>query len=336
MRTIGWGIIGCGDVTEVKSGPGFQKAQHSRLVAVMRRNGELARDYARRHGVPKWYDTAEALIADPGVEAVYIATPPYAHKDCTLMAAQAGKPVYVEKPMAMRFSECQTMIAACRAAGVPLFVAYYRRALARFLKVKEIVEAGRIGQPRAVTVALHRRQLPLLPGAMDWRVDPAVAGGGLFVDMGSHTLDFLDYVLGPIRAAHGLAMNQTKLYPAEDTVAAVFEFESGVEGTGLWWFASPIPVDRTEILGTRGRVAFASFDDAPVVLETDGETSELVIPHPPHVQQPLIQTVVDQLNGEGQCPSTGESAARTTRVMDQILASYYATAQPKSENVKRD
>jgi len=320
MRTIGWGMIGCGEVTEVKSGPGFQKAEHSRLVAVMRRNGELAKDYARRHGVPKWYDAAEALLADPGVDAVYIATPPYAHKDYTLVAAQAGKPVYVEKPMAMRFSDCQTMIAACRDAGVPVFVAYYRRALPRFLKVKELVEAGLIGEPRAVTVALYR---PHAPGAPDWRVDPGVAGGGLFVDMGCHTLDFLDFVLGPIRAAHGIATNRSKLYSAEDTVAAAFEFESGVEGVGLWWFASPMAVDRTEILGTRGRVAFATFDNAPVVLETGDKASEFVIPHPPHVQQPLIQTVVDHLNGVGQCQSTGESAARTTRVMDQILASYY-------------
>ena len=320
MRTIGWGMIGCGEVTEVKSGPGFQKAEHSRLVAVMRRNGELAKDYARRHGVPKWYDAAEALLADPGVDAVYIATPPYAHKDYTLVAVQAGKPVYVEKPMAMRFSDCQTMIAACRDAGVPVFVAYYRRALPRFLKVKEIVEAGLIGEPRAVTVALYR---PHAPGAPDWRVDPGVAGGGLFVDMGCHTLDFLDFVLGPIRAAHGIATNRSKLYSAEDTVAAAFEFESGVEGVGLWWFASPMAVDRTEILGTRGRVAFATFDNAPVVLETGGKASEFVIPHPPHVQQPLIQTVVDHLNGVGQCQSTGDSAARTTRVMDQILAPYY-------------
>ena len=320
MRTIGWGMIGCGEVTEVKSGPGFQKAEHSRLVAVMRRNGELAKDYARRHGVPKWYDAAEALLADPGVDAVYIATPPYAHKDYTLVAAQAGKPVYVEKPMAMRFSDCQTMIAACRDAGVPVFVAYYRRALPRFLKVKEIVEAGLIGEPRAVTVALYR---PHAPGAPDWRVDPGVAGGGLFVDMGCHTLDFLDFVLGPIRAAHGIATNRSKLYSAEDTVAAAFEFESGVEGVGLWWFASPMAVDRTEILGTRGRVAFATFDNAPVVLETGDKASEFVIPHPPHVQQPLIQTVVDHLNGVGQCQSTGDSAARTTRVMDQILAPYY-------------
>ncbi len=327
MRTIGWGMIGCGDVTEVKSGPGFQNANHSRLVAVMRRNGELAKDYARRHGVPRWYDTADLLIADPEVDAIYIATPPYAHKTYTLMAARAGKPAYVEKPMAMNFAECQAMLEACRAADVPLLVAYYRRALERFLKVKEIVEAGRIGQPRAVTVALYRPHVPPPPGAVDWRVDPAVAGGGRFADMACHTLDFLDYVLGPIRAAHGLAANQAKLYPAEDIVVAAFEFESGVQGTGLWWFDSPVVVDRTEIFGTRGRVAFASFDEAPVLLQIGGETTEFTIPHPPHVQQPLIQRVVDQLNGVGRCPSTGETAARTTWVMDQILASYYAAAR---------
>ncbi len=324
MKTIGWGLIGCGDVTEVKSGPGFQKAANSRLMAVMRRNGELAMDFARRHGVPKWYDKAEALIADPEVDAIYVATPPYAHKDYTLMAAKAGKPVYVEKPMAMNLSECQTMLDACRAANVSLLVAYYRRALPRFLKVKEIVESGQIGRPRAVTIALYRPHVPPPPGSTDWRVDPAVAGGGRFVDMACHMLDFLDYVLGPIRTASGLAANQAKQYPAEDCVTAALEFESGVLGAGLWWFASPDPVDRTEIAGTRGRVVFASFDEGPVVLEAGGRTTEFPIPHPPHVQQPLIQTVVDQLNGAGQCPSTGESAARTTRVMDQILAGFYA------------
>jgi 1,5-anhydro-D-fructose reductase (1,5-anhydro-D-mannitol-forming) len=324
MRTIGWGMIGCGSVTEVKSGPGFQKADHSRLVAVMRRNGDLAKDYARRHGVPKWYDRAEALIADPEVDAVYIATPPHAHQAYALMAARAGKPVYVEKPMAMSHAECQTMIEAFRAAGAPLLVAYYRRALARFLKVKEIVETGLIGQPRAVTVSLYRPHLPPPPGTTDWRVDPTLSGGGHFVDLGSHTLDLLDYALGPICAARGLATNQAKHYPAEDIVAAAFEFESGVEGTGLWWFTSPTAVDRTEILGTHGRVAFASFAEAPVLLQTADETTEFTIPHPPHVQQPLIQTVVDQLNGIGRSPSTGETAARTTRAMDQILASYYA------------
>ena len=132
MKTIRWGIIGCGDVTEVKSGPALQKADHSALVAVMRRNGQLAEDFARRHGVPQWYDDAAALIHDPAVDAVYIATPPSSHKEYTLMSAAAGKPVYVEKPMARNTAECQAMIAACHKANVPLFVAYYRRALARF------------------------------------------------------------------------------------------------------------------------------------------------------------------------------------------------------------
>jgi predicted dehydrogenase len=323
MRTIGWGIIGCGDVTEVKSGPGFRKAANSRLVAVMRRNGELAKDYARRHAVSKWYDRAEALVQDPEVDAIYIATPPYAHLPYTLMAAQAGKPVYVEKPMAMSFSECRTMIEACRAADVPLLVAYYRRALDRYLKVKEILDTGRIGQPRAVTIALYRPHDPAPPGQVDWRVDPALSGGGRFVDMACHTLDFLDYVLGPIRAARGQAANQAGLYRAEDIVAAAFEFDCGVEGTGLWWFASPMTMDRTEILGTRGRVAFSSFDETPILLQAGAEMTGFEIPNPPHVQQPLIQTVVDQLNGVGRCPSTGETSARTTWVMDQILTSYY-------------
>lgn len=323
MKTIGWGIIGCGDVTEVKSGPGLQKAANSRLVAVMRRNGELARDYARRHGVPKWTDRAEAVIEDPEVDAIYIATPPYAHQPYTLMAARAGKPVYVEKPMAMSFTECQTMIETCRAADVLLLVAYYRRALDRYLKVKEIVDTGLIGQPRAVTVALYRPHLPAPPGQMDTRVDPALSGGGRFVDMACHTLDFLDYVLGPIRVARGLAANQAGLYQAEDIVAAAFEFDSGVEGTGLWWFNSPVTTDCTEILGTQGRVAFSSFDESPIMLHTGTEMKQFPIPNPPHVQQPLIQTVVDHLNGVGRCPSTGETAARTTWVMDQILASYH-------------
>ena len=203
MPTIRWGIIGCGNVTEVKSGPGFQKADNSDLVAVMRRTGALARDYARRHGVAKWYDEAGALINDPDVEAIYIATPPDTHKEYTLQSARAGKPVYVEKPMALNFAECQEMIAACQAAGVPLFVAYYRRALARFLKIKELLEAEAIGQIRFISMTLYQPLRPdeLDPNNLPWRVRPEIAGGGRFVDLAAHTLDFLDFVVGPIRSA---------------------------------------------------------------------------------------------------------------------------------------
>ena len=326
MKTIRWGIIGCGDVTEVKSGPGFQKADYSSLVAVMRRNGDLARDYAQRHGVPKWYDDGQALIDDPEVDAIYIATPPSTHREYTLLSARAGKPVYVEKPMALNFAECQEMITACRTAGVPLLVAYYRRSLAKFLKVKELVAAGAIGQVRAVNIALHMRLPPngLDPDNLDWHFVPEIGGGGKFVDMGCHMLDFLDYVLGPIQSVYGLAVNQSNLYPAEDMVTAVFEFESGVLGAGVWCSTSYKPFDQTDLIGTKGKISFSSFDDSPVVLDTNAGETSFSIKFPAHVQQPLIQSVVNELNGlTGSCPSTGESAARTTRIIDQILEAYY-------------
>jgi predicted dehydrogenase len=322
MKTIRWGIIGCGDVTEVKSGPGFQKADNSSLVAVMRRNSELAEDYARRHGVPKWYGDAEDLVRDPEVDAVYVATPPYAHKEYTLLCAEIGKPVYVEKPMAMNFEQCQEMIEACRSAGVPLFVAYYRRALPRFLRIKELLEDGAIGEVRAVTVRLYQHVPPLAPENLHWHYTPEIGGGGRFVDMGCHTLDFLDYVLGPIRQVSGFAANQGGHYPAEDIVTGSFVFESGVHGVGAWCFTSFHEFDETELVGTQGKITFPSFNTQPVVLTTDAGVTRFAIDDPPHVHQPLTQTVVDELNGLGTCPSTEESGARTTWVMDQILAGY--------------
>jgi len=325
MATIKWGIIGCGDVTEVKSGPGFQKAKNSELVMVMRRNGKLARDYARRHNVPRWTDDAAALVNNPDVDAVYVATPPSSHQEYTLLAAQAGKPVYVEKPMALNFEQCKIMLEACQTAGVPLFVAYYRRALARFLKVKELLDSGAIGAVRFVTVTLFMKPRPdeQDPANLPWRVVPEIAGGGRFVDLASHQFDFFDFVLGPISQVSGFAANQASPFPAEDVVSAAFVFESGVHGTGVWNFAAHDDVDRVEIVGSAGRIIFSAFDARPVRLVSGTDRTEFAIEYPAHVQQPLIQTVVDELNGSGVCPSPGQSAARTSWVMDQILQEYY-------------
>jgi len=324
MTTVRWGIVGCGDVTEVKSGPGFQKARGSALVAVMRRDAAKAEDYARRHGVPRWYSDAEALIRDPEVDAVYVATPPSTHCDYTVMAAAAGKPVYVEKPMALDHGQCRMMIAACAKAGVPLFTAYYRRAMPRFARIKALLDAGAIGTVRVVSVNVFRAFAPPV-GALPWRVDPAISGGGLFVDLASHQIDLLDCFLGPIADVSGKAANQAGLYRAEDVVTATFGWESGVRGTGLWSFSASGDVDRTEIVGTRGRILYATFSDAPVILETDAGIESLELPFPAHVQQPLIQTIVDELlTGTPVCPSTAESAARTTRIIDTLLATHYA------------
>jgi predicted dehydrogenase len=317
---VRWGIIGCGDVTERKSGPGLQKASGSQLVAVMRRNGALAADYARRHGVPRWYECADALIADPGVDAVYIATPPGSHAAYALAVAAEGKPAYVEKPMARHAAECDRMVEAFRAKGLPLFVAYYRRRLPCFLKVEELLRSGSIGRVTGVTYRLcepnHRK-------GGEWRHDAELAGGGYFLDLASHALDLLDYLVGPLTDVAGRAANLASGYSVEDTVAVSFRTASGAPGSMACNFADAVRDDTMRIAGTEGEVAFPMFRSEPFRWEGAAGMQLIDLPYPAHVAQPLIQSVVDDLLGRGVCPSTGESARRTSRVMDQVLESYY-------------
>ncbi|MDQ6421230.1 Gfo/Idh/MocA family oxidoreductase [Paenibacillus sp. LHD-117] len=325
MEKVRWGIIGCGNVTEVKSGPGFQKAEGSELVAVMRRNGALAADYAARHGVAKWYDDADKLIADPEVDAVYVATPPSSHMEYALKCAAAGKPVYVEKPMARNAAECEEMERVCREAGVPLFVAYYRRGLDYFKKIKELLDGGAIGEARFVSMKQYQPARVAEGEALPWRLDAAEAGGGLFVDLASHTLDVMDYLLGPVRDAKGGASNQAGLYEVEDIVTGSFEFESGVRGVGVWCFSAYKHVDENEIVGDKGRIEFSTFGNEVITLETAEGVEEFRMEKPLHIQQNLIQLIVDELRGGPPSPSTGESGIRTNRVMDALLLDYYRT-----------
>jgi 1,5-anhydro-D-fructose reductase (1,5-anhydro-D-mannitol-forming) len=313
-----WGIIGCGDVTEVKSGPGFQKASGSALVAVMRRDLAKARDYARRHGVPRAYDRAEALIGDPEVDAVYIATPPSSHCELTLAAAAAGKPCLVEKPMAMNYGECLRMLEACGAAGVPLWVAYYRRALPRFLLVRDLLAAGAIGQVTSVQVAVTR---PLAGSERsNWRFDAAIAGAGLLFDLGSHCVDLLDFLLGPIIDVAGFSINTGAAYSAEDVTAAAFSFGNRVAGTALWNFNAAAAADALTFTGSEGVLDTPVFSDADVIVTRGAERQVHAAPNPAHVHQPLIQTIVDELAGKGRCPSTGASGARASWVLDRCRA----------------
>jgi predicted dehydrogenase len=321
--TIRWGIIGCGDVTEVKSGPGFQKSEHSELAAVMRRDGKLAEDYARRHGVPRWYNDAQALIDDPEVDAVYIATPPGFHKEYTLAAAKAGKPVYVEKPMALNYQECIEMVEGCNRQNVPLFVAYYRRAQPRFLKVKQLIEEGAIGRVLSV-ISMHLKQTEkLTEGSIPWRLKPELSGGGLFFDLASHTLDLLDFLLGPIAEVSGHASNQSKLYESEDIVTGSYLFQSGAQGTGVWCFSAAENSDINIIIGTEGKITFSTFDHQPITLMNNQGMQEWTIEQPQHVQQPLIQAIVKELLGKGPAVGNGMAAARTNWVMDQMIENYY-------------
>ncbi|MCD8482379.1 MAG: Gfo/Idh/MocA family oxidoreductase [Verrucomicrobia bacterium] len=332
MRTIRWGILGCGDVCEVKSGPGFQNARNSTLVAVMRRNQLAAEDFAKRHGVPRWYTNAEDLISDPEVDAVYIATPPGEHLRLTKMVAETGKPVYVEKPMARTYAECVEMNDFCHDRGVPLFVAYYRRALHRFVAIKKALDRGAIGQPITATMIL-KRKAGEVAGKLPWRVIPELSGGGYLWDVGSHALDIMDFLLGPIVKVSGHAANFSGLYSVEDTVAGAFVFANGLHATGLWSFCSGVHEDAIEITGTKAKMQFSLFGaDHPLIDGQDlftffGEEPSVM---PRAVQQPLIQTIVDQLNGEGVCPSTGANGARCNLVLEKLIGKSLDIALPNS------
>jgi len=328
MKTIRWGMIGCGDVAEIKSGPGFYKADHSRLVAVMRRDGALAADYARRHGVARWHDDADAIIHATDIDAVYIATLTDSHHDYTLRCAAAGKPVYVEKPMAMNHAQCVAMVAACRSADVPLWVGYYRRALPRFLAVRDLIANGAIGPVRMV-IAHQFQRLPAseqLEGKLPWRIDPALSGGGFFFEMVCHAFDFFDFLFGPIESVRAFAANQARAYRPEDVVAASYRFASGVYGSGAWCFAADFEEEYNEIIGANGRIRFSTYAAVPIRLIRGSSVEEIPIGDPPHVHQPLIQTIVDELNGEGRCPSPRDSGARPAWVMGEILKEFRAAS----------
>ena len=323
-------MIGCGDVTEKKSGPGFAKAAHSELVAVMRRNGALAADYARRHRVRRWHDDADAIIRAEDIDAVYIATLTATHCAYALRCAAAGKAVYVEKPMGMNHAECLDMIAACRVAGVPLWVGYYRRALPRFLAVRDLVANGAIGEIRTVISRHFQRPPPadqFAGGAVPWRVNPELSGGGLFFEGACHTLDFLDFIFGPIAEVRAFAGNQAGAYRPEDIVSATYRFDSGVFGSGTWCYTADFDEEYNEIVGERGRIRFSTTQPVPIRFYRGETVEDIAVGDPEHVHQPLIQTIVEELNGNGKCPSTGDSAARTARVMDAILADFRAQAR---------
>jgi predicted dehydrogenase len=214
------------------------------------------------------------------------------------------------------------MIEAFAAKDLPLYVAYYRRRLPLFEKVKELLAEKAIGDLRSLYLQLHQPPKPEdLSGADNWRVDPQIAGGGYFFDLASHQLDLLDYLLGPIETVQGIAANQAGYYAAEDSVVASFQFASGVTGVGSWNFAVAPEAgqDVIEIVGTEGKLTFSTFAANPLQLLNSQGSKSWTFENPKHIQSMLLETVIADLRGEGECPSTGISAARTNWVMGQIV-----------------
>jgi predicted dehydrogenase len=319
---INWGIIGCGDVTEIKSGPAFSKIEGSRLVAVMRRDAEKAADYAKRHKVPKWYSNADELMDDPEINAIYIATPPAFHLSYALTALKKGLNVYVEKPVTLNAAEAKELAAAVKASNAKLVVAHYRRAVPLFLRIKELIDRHIIGEIRTIQIRMWQAANPALIADTDnnWRLQPAISGGGYFHDLAPHQIDLLLYYFGQPEKYQGYALNQSGSAAADDHVCGQIVFPKDIVVNASWSFnvGEHQQSDLCEIIGTKGSISFAFFGKYVSWKSSGEETTETFI-HPEHIEQPMISQVVSYFNSLQDNPCSVEEAIVCMEIMDGFV-----------------
>jgi len=317
MKKIFWGIIGCGDVTEIKSGPAFNLVSDSELVAVMRRDAIKAEDYAKRHGVQRWYTDASELINDSEVHAIYIATPPAYHEAYALQAFKAGKPVYVEKPMTLDSAEAERMNKAATKYCCKLSVAHYRRAQQKFLHIRRLINDGSIGVIHSAKIQF--KQANQSGTENTWRTNPTISGGGLFHDLAPHQLDLMLFFFGLPLKTKGESLNKANLYDADDYVSADILFANNISFQGTWDFNARLEdeADICEIQGSTGTIRFSVFSN-PYELIIDGISKKLEFDFLPHVQQPMIEQVVKYFLGEAVNPCSGDEGVEVMKMMDKI------------------
>lgn len=323
MQTIKWGIIGVGDVCEVKSGPGFQKAPNSELIAVMRRNGEKAKDFARRHGVPKWSDSADTLLNDPDIDAIYIATPPRHHLEYTRAALAAGKHVYVEKPMALNGTQARALVEADEASPYKVCVAHYRRQLPLYQKIHAVLQSGVLGRPRHVSLQLIQPEMdPLVAsGENNWRLRPDVSGGGIFHDLAPHQFDLLLMYFGDPQVIQGFSLQRNPEGTCDDCVSGQMRFSNDVLFQGHWDFASSDGTvkETCQIACDQGTLNFSFFRSSTAVIKSDRGIETITMDPPPHIAQPMIEAVNRYFAGEGDNPCSTAIGLKVMRMIDAFI-----------------
>jgi predicted dehydrogenase len=322
MHTINWGIIGCGNVTEIKSGPAFNKVPNSALVAVMRRNAAKAADYAKRHNVPRWYDDALALINDPEVNAIYIATPPDSHEAYAIAAIDSGKPVYVEKPMTLHYLSALNIATAAKEKQVKVVVAHYRREQPIFKKIKLLLNDNAIGDVRIVRLEFCKPTLTpteLTHTGVAWRVNPSISGGGLFHDLAPHQLDLMYYFFGDVEKMNGIAVNQSGNYVADDLVIGNILFKNGIVFNGSWCFNAASSIDTCTIIGSHGSIHFSVFGGTTITVVANDIIQTFTFEPLQHVQQPMIEKTVQYFLGQAPNPCSANDGAAVMQMIDAFV-----------------
>ncbi|MBW2961782.1 Gfo/Idh/MocA family protein [Mesonia aestuariivivens] len=324
MNKISWGIIGCGDVAEVKSGPAFQKCEHSELLSVMRRDLEKAKDFASRHKVQHWTNQVHEILNNPKINAVYIATPPSSHLDYALKALEAGKHVYLEKPMTLNLAEALQLEIALKTSKSKLVVAHYRRKLPLFLKVKELLDQNEIGNVQFAEIKLiqpnHDKLTVETPE--DWRLNTEISGGGYFYDLAPHQLDLLIHFFGKPNQIDGFASGQSNLHTTNTTVNGILKFNNNIHFQGVWAFNCEVGKrkDSCVIYGDEGVLEFSFFgDQLQLITKTHRETFSFK--NPKHVQQPMIQSAIHYFLEKEANPCSVTTGLEVMKIMEKFTKS---------------
>jgi predicted dehydrogenase len=315
-----WGLIGAGDIVRRRVAPALMESPSSDIVAVSRARGELAASFAADIGARRWHPRWQDLVADPDVHSVYVATPVHLHAEQTIAAAEAGKHVLCEKPMAMNVAECDRMIAACRTHGVRLGIAYYRRLYPAVLRVKAIVDAGEIGQPVFAQMNAFEYFDPAPDHPRRWLLNPAIAGGGPMMDFGCHRIEVLLHLFGAVRRTASIAANAVFDRDVEDTAAVLLHFEQGPCAMVAVTHASHERQDTLQVFGTRGSIQVDELNAGRLRIRTGNE--ERVEWHPPaaNVHRPLIDDFVDAVRMNREPAVTGDMGRAVSDIEDQVYA----------------
>ena len=320
MATLRWGILGCGNVAEYKGGPPLYSVDDSELIAVMRRDRAKAEDFAERHGAQRAYSDIGDLLADDEVNAIYIATHPYLHCEQTIRTAQAGKHILCEKPMAMTVEECQRMIDACHDAGVTLMLAYYRNFYPNIVKMKALMDEGAIGEVVLARVNHTGFYDPSRHDLSSWRVDEKISGGGVLMDLGSHRISLLQYLMGDIASVQGYAEAVHLDIETDDSAVFTLCFESGAHAVANINWNVGVSIDDVEVYGTEGALRCSPLNSGNLTLET--ESAGLVKMHQtpfPHTHTGLVEDFLNHLKTGELIRCSGEAGLQTNAIIAQIM-----------------
>src|SRR2546425_7254886 len=289
---LGWGLIGCGDIARKRVAPALRDLTECDFVAVSRGRGELAESFARDFGAKKWHSNWRELLQDDEIDAVYVATPVDLHAAPTIAAAEAGKHVLCEKPLALTVGECDRMLAACRANNVKLGVAYYRHFYPVIDRIKAVIESGEIGAPVLVQINAFEWFNPQADHPRSWLIRKDLAGGGPMFDFGCHGIEVLANILGGIKQVRGMTANVVFDRAVEDPAAALFQFESGTCGALTITHAAHEPQDTLDLFGSHGSLHVPILNEGKLrVVNEKGERTES-LPPAANLHQPLIEDFV--------------------------------------------